>query len=285
MKKAILVIIIFSFLAISFTATMIKLEESQRTLDMVIPDNLMAENNYYNLLNAEKIQEDTKMNNKTPRNPVILGQTTYRINPITERYILSGEYYDHYTWNAEYVQISGLKNKQVQNSINDYLKNNKIKITGSGIANTLSIGDYNGRYYLNFNLIDGQEITINDYLYDPNDLKDVLPKYILRSIYNAFDVGTYYSSVWENYDEGYYKDELERGLLTQEWIDNAKKYQEKAQRTFEKFNEVMDDWQLEIMNKYEKGDFGFFFTSKELHLLFNDIYFENPTLLELDSDR
>ena len=276
MKKLLLIIVIFSLLAISFTYTMITIKNNNITILENADINNLSNENSFKIDNVSK-EESTIMNS---REEIILGESTYFENPINFIYYMNDGTVTDELYSANYIQIEKLKNKDVETKINNRLKNNKIELVLGSFSNVVSMYSFvDGYQCYNYNLIDGEELTIEDYIDDKQNIKNVLPKYFYKAISEKFMLASYiYEAFEDDYDEKYFEEnELYRDLkYTEEEKESYIKKQNKSKELYAKFYEQIESWQMELLKKYDTNQFDFYFTSNKLYLIFKNCNFINP---------
>ena len=258
MKKVVIIAIIICLILIGTTKVMIDKKLKANIVETFTPVSV-----------EPQTQEPTQTPQQTPQqiqpsnNRIVLGKSTYKEQPLSVYYLAKdGRKFDEYDWQAECIQISGLKDKQIESKINQFFFDNSINYNYglSSFSNVFSYGieEFSSEScFYNINLVDGRELTIDDYFYNKDDLKNVLGKYIVVAIDNRFVVG-----------------ELERALANdyKDTDEEAIKIKEELQ----KYYSQIENWQFIIMHKYDKGDFEFFFDNNSLTLYFDNISFKNP---------
>ncbi len=265
MKKIIVLAIIISISAVASTKIMIDRKINQNKSAMTAPTSPPIVTNEP-IITEPSVEIDE---HKEEHKRIVLGKSTYKENPLVFEIIedranatttqtpgvniLTGEEFTTtHEVVPEYLQMSGLKNKEIQAKINTWLKENNFSYKYQVIANFSNIlafnsDGYDGKHFT-INLVDGKELSIDDYLYDKNDIKNVLYKYVVKGLYDSFAIGAYTEIAEEN--------------------------------NMVLFAEQIDNWSLEIINKYDKNDFDFYFNKENLYLIFDDIDFQNPMHFE-----
>ncbi len=216
---------------------------------------------------------------KEDYNPIVLGKSTYKDNPLKISYVRNGEVLAERSWDADYIQISGLKDKQIESKINQYLISNSVndeEALGS-FSNVLSIGNESeskdNKNSYNISLVDGRELTIDDYFYDKEQLKNVLKKFVVVAIDDYFVIGQFEEYLAHDFETSNDEERNNKIGRTKEWIKEE----------LAKFNSQSEDWPLVIIQKYDKGDFRFSFNNKSLSLYFDNLHFKNPMELRDDN--
>ncbi len=216
----------------------------------------------------ETIEEAKDEATKEEHKRIVLGKSTYKTNPIKIEQLEDKDnsktskdsFGNEKTYYPSYSQISGLKDKSIESKINKKLKEEHLVINNSDeIANFSNILSYNFGYEgfkpYNINLVDGSELTIEDFFYDKNEVKSNLSKYIVKELYDAFDLGPY--------------------------IETKAKDKE-AETNLTLFYGQIEDWTYQIMRKYENNDFDFYFNRSNLYLYFDNFVFKNPMNVNYD---
>ena len=175
--------------------------------------------------NSSNINSSEKTKNVTPDGLEIKSlNDTYDLNDI----LITNQKYNYgksikkennttyYVWNGNYIKISGLKNKTIEDSINNKIKETSMNlvvkeatpkdeygykidcICNSNFSNVLSITFYNSYYKyndksyitsLNFNLTTGEEIKFSDLFTNTASLKHI----IVQSAYTNIAMENAYS--------------------------------------------------------------------------------------------
>lgn len=286
MKKAIIIVIIVSLICVSITYFMIEKKIQDNTLDVSPPieDALISDNDDDNssISVSENVNDDIENISDTndsivDRKEAKLGETIYTENPITVSWIKDGEKYNTKHWDADYVEISGLKDINLQDKINQYMKNNGISDVTSNFSNFISAtNNYNyseDKVFYNVSLVDGRELSINDFFYDKNELKSILPKYLAKGIQDAFSYGTYFGDLLTNSRNlSYYSDDQIK-------VFNSELSELKAEEA--KFNSMLESWELKLINKFDSDAYRFFFRANDnltyFCIYFDDLNFINPS--------
>lgn len=237
MKKAVITIIIFSILAISLTFILIDVKKSKIRTD-----------HSYSEYNIEKGNNENTNNNisENEESQIVFGESTYFENPIKIEYIKDNVSYDEYQYNLDYIEISGLKDKTLQNKINEILmQNSNLEVQGN-FSNVLSISDFLGKEIHNLSIATGEELKPKDYFSDLTLAQNYVKPYITKSIYNTFGYGR-----------------------MSDRLGNAD-----AVNLYENsFNSQIENWEIEIINKLKREDFNFYFTEDKIFLIFSNINF------------
>jgi len=280
MKKAIIFIILFAIIAIVITSGLIAIKKNE-----------IVTENEINFSGDKKVIIDS--NQKQEEKTIDL-YGTYRENDLlieSKSFLFDG--FDEY---INISQISGLKDKKVEQKINRSIKEkfskeiepilqrNDISNFNSypnayrtaNFSNVISInlyGNYqiNEEYYyydigLNYNLINGEELKLEDIFREGEDLTTIariaMYKYVAQAYRDMGMEGTGYSNV-------YYDKEKGAWFGTYEWYDeNAMKMREEIRE----YIPVMTEYDMEKkINKFmNESDKQFYFSPAQIILKIDD---------------
>ncbi len=268
MKKAILIIVIFSLLAISLTYTLIKTEQNKKE-EYVVPKEIVK--NDINLT----IEDETKKEilEDDDYKSIIIGESKYFENPIEiikYNTINLSEESGTFKRDHNFIQISGLKNKNIEQKINNKITNSAVKIikeheqkspyykmdayVEGNFSNVISIRlDYENNF-LNLNMVDGEELTIDDYLKGKDEIKDVLTNYLTKCLMTETGLNASIESKTGSF-VGYYGDDLTYIKYTDDDLIQINSFLEKTK--------------MRLMNMYEHNKFDFGFSDSSLYLVFD----------------
>ncbi len=252
MKKAIIIIVIFSIIAISFTATMISVNNKKIPASTSYKENaeVVIHEDISTQLPMDPLPEQENDNNtKEEYIGIILGKSTYNEVPI------------EFDRNSR--KISGLLNKEVQSKINDSLKHATSIDFSHSFSNVISISNYYNSEFYNYNLINGEELTLDDYFYNKSNIKNILSKRIVAAIYKAFKFGSNFYLVFNNSS-----------------VDLDKYNEQKA--ALDSFGPCIEAWQNQIIKRFDNGKYSFGFDESTLYLLFDNVNFESPVGMYID---
>ncbi len=287
MTKVILFVVIFSILAISFTCTMIQINNKSQSANEVSNNKEELSENEESTFKEQNIENITTIN-KYPG--IIIGETKCYENPIDYNmveikgkevekmnYILD-EITGNYSTSVKkvnlengYYQISGLKNKNVEEKINSSIKQNAERVIEENnkddieykmgkhdiqfnYSNVISIRI--GNNYYNYNLIDGEEVKLNDYMNNKGDIKNVLSRRLKNKLLEL-------TGLSNSLDE---KGNLLPFIYDYESMDDVKI----PEQGIEQINYFIEKSVTRFMSLFEKDEFSIYFDIDNIYLLFND---------------
>lgn len=226
-RVIIFVVIIVLCIIITGVAIYLNIKNLEKKYEESAKNNLNINNNVKkeeNVDDVEDIEEDTKRVDNSDKKYVCKKDETYDINDIDcqKMYIVNGNEFteEEYRYTSDaipYIKISGLKNEEVQNSINNDIKDSIISfvngISGEkqvtttiegNFSNILSISvcvysskneEYN-YLTLNYNLNNGKKFDFNDVFIKSTPIKMLLTEAVYERI--AWNVkGEFASEEWE----------------------------------------------------------------------------------------
>ena len=260
MKKILLFIVIFAILAVGCTSILIKVKNEDRNLKDVYKDGV--ENLKEELL-EEKSEDTLNLKGTYKQNDLIIVEKELSIEECETT--------------VKIPQINGLKNKEVEEKINEniqkqfneklgkiVLENEIIELIcdydiSANFSNVLSIrvyvSDYNiemyKEFYLNYNLIDGDELKFGDMFKKGEDLKSIIRVALYRGLVLSQSGESFYNNDCEPYydntdgiwyvkkevvdDEGIVHDKIEEYVLPMSEYEiekNAEKFLNNAEKNF-----------------------------------------------------
>ena len=142
-NKRVIIFVVIIVLCIVITAVAIyfNIKSLEKKYEENTKNNLNINNNVEkeeNLDNADNTEEDTKRVDNSDKKYVCKKDETYDINDIDcqKMYIVGGNEYteEEYRYSSEaipYIKISGLKNEEIQNSINKDIKDSIVSFANS----------------------------------------------------------------------------------------------------------------------------------------------------------
>ena len=166
MKKLIIFVIVFAMVAIGITAGLII------TKNDVNNDEMETEN-------KQEIAETAELINE-PKEKTINLYGTYEQNNLKTEEI---EYYvESEDKNIKILQIKGLKNKSVENKINNSLKEKAIEAINSNIELYANFSNVISSAYGNYRLTDGEKIELEDLFTKDTDLRSIVRMALYRDL-------------------------------------------------------------------------------------------------------
>lgn len=245
-NKRVIIFVVIIVLCIVMTAVAIyfNIKSLEKKYEENTKNNLNINNNVEKeegLDNADNTEKDTKRVDNSDKKYVCKKDETYDINDIDcqKMYIVGGNEYteEEYRYSSEaipYIKISGLKNEEIQNSINKDIKDSIVSFVNSisgekqvtttlegNFSNILSIAvcvysskNVESNYLtLNYNLNNGKKFDLGDVFIKSTPIKMLLTEAVYERI--AWNIkGEFASEEWEknsdmnNRDTSNYEDIL-----------------------------------------------------------------------------
>lgn len=273
MKKLIILVVTFIILAIGTTSIMIKITNGNKNVNEVTYE----EKNANNETEEESLEKTINLKGTYSQNDLLILESDY--------------YLEDYDKNIKIPQISGLKNKNIENKINDNIKSkisNKIgeilqkeAVTEcschfynnlqSNFSNVLSFGlyvhtDLYSEYIgLNYNLVDGEELMFEDLFKKDENLKPILRIALYRMLVqeqNEESLGegeyTLSSPYYNTDDETWYVEKI--------WGDEEGEHKETIEYSVPISEYEIEKYAEKFLNSKEKV---FFFTPARLYIIIN----------------
>ena len=289
MKKLIVFVLIFAMLAVGTTAVFIKL-----TNDNIIQKDYNITKEMKNDNGAEIVnykEDSNSANNGSDEKTIDLYGTYSENDLIIEKVSQSVKGYEK---QVDIPQISGLKNKNIENKINNNIKNtinSEIqKLAQNGILNTqysinanfsnvLSIRfdidyattGYEKKYIsFNYNLIDGEELKFEDLFKKDEDLKSILRMIIYKAMLKEQRDIKFYDG--EGFYDEYYDNEKGAWYAKYCWIDERGNTKEEIRE----YVIPVTEYDIEkLSNKFLKSsEKEFVFTPSHLGIYINNKYYD-----------
>lgn len=200
----IICLIIFTLIAVAITYFAIEYtnkQNEQKLKNEEVKQNIIEEPKKETSLNEKELA--VKITDTYDKNPIEINQYWYVDGKIEEAEVLDNDYnfdYTQYEKSGKFVQISGLRDKEVQDKINNEIKAEVIKLINQGkhpycqvnanFANVLSISinnfDNHESISLNYRLDTGENIQFYELFTDKSYIKTILTQSLYEEIASRY---------------------------------------------------------------------------------------------------